>query len=41
MIARLLARLQCFHLLRRNKRIEFLLGLLMDLADFLLPLLLG
>ena len=40
-VTRLLARLQSFHLLWRNESIEFLLGLLMDLADLLLPLLLG
>jgi len=40
-IPRLLARLQCFHLLWRNKGIEFLLGLFMDLSDLLLPLLLA
>ena len=37
--ARLLARLQRFHLLWGNEGIEFLLGLLMDLSNSLLTLL--
>lgn len=40
-VARLLARLQRFHLLWRNEGIEFLLGLLMNFPNLLLPLLLS
>jgi len=41
MVACLLARLQGFHLLWQNQGIELLLGLFMNLPDFLLALLLG
>ena len=40
-VPRLLARLQRFHLLRRDEGVEFLLGLLMNLTDLLLTLLLA
>jgi hypothetical protein len=40
-IAGHLAGFHLLHLLRRNERIEFLLRLLMDLLDLLLPLLRG
>lgn len=40
-VARLLARLQCFHLLGRDEGIEFLLRLLVNPSDLLLTLLLA
>jgi hypothetical protein len=38
-VPRHLARLHCLQLLRRNKRVHLLLGLLVNLLNFLLPLL--